>query len=449
MMRARGGQLARNFVAGVGTNLASAVLLFISYPICLHFIGLETYGLWLILATILTFTQLGNLGLPNALTKVVAEEFVRGNLPAVEAHLATAAALNASVALLLVAAILPFGRVVLAAFGLSSGDVAQLLALLPWALALSAWVLFVQSLSGGLAGLGRMDLANAAQLVGRLGSLVAGGILLGVGFGLPSLLIGNAFGTLATHLLTWHWMRKTAPMRTMALGSASWTSLRRLLPLGSTLLAGSVLNLLLSPFNRFIIARSFGLAAVTVFEIAYSGSMQVRALFDSGFRALIPEVSAFTTLPVAQRVTRVRELDQRSNRIVLALGVPAYLALAVLAEPLLRLWLREGFVPEETQAFRVMLAASFVGLVGVPAYYFLLALGYARCCLRAHLVQSGANVALLLTLPLLIEGIRDIAAPISVAVGFGLATITLRWQLRSVQWNASRRPPTRSQAGTT
>jgi O-antigen/teichoic acid export membrane protein len=187
------------------------------------------------------------------------------------------------------------------------------------------------------------------------------------------------------------------------------------------------------PFNRFIIARSLGLKAVTVFEIAYSGSMQIRALLDSGFRALIPEVSALATLPAADRRTRLRRLDRQSTLVVLALGVPAYAALAVLAEPLLRVWLRGGFVPELTGAFRIMLVASFVSLVGVPAYYFLLSVGAARWCLWAHVVQAAGNVTLLLILPVLMGGLTHMDAPISVAFGSGLATILLCWQMRRVR----------------
>ena len=45
----------------------------IAYPVYLGFLGYEKYGLWLTLATVLSFSQLGKLGINHAVIKVVAE----------------------------------------------------------------------------------------------------------------------------------------------------------------------------------------------------------------------------------------------------------------------------------------------------------------------------------------------------------------------------------------
>jgi O-antigen/teichoic acid export membrane protein len=55
-------------------TVVNVVVLAIAYPVYLHFLGHEMYGVWLILATVLTFAQLGNLGISPAVMKLVAEE---------------------------------------------------------------------------------------------------------------------------------------------------------------------------------------------------------------------------------------------------------------------------------------------------------------------------------------------------------------------------------------
>ena len=50
-------------VSGVAATVLNTVVLAVAYPIYLHFLGYETYGVWLILATVLTFAQLSNLGI--------------------------------------------------------------------------------------------------------------------------------------------------------------------------------------------------------------------------------------------------------------------------------------------------------------------------------------------------------------------------------------------------
>ena len=51
----------------------------VSYPIYLHYLGYHRYGLWLVLSVIVSVAQLGNLGIPWALMKLVAEDHGHGD----------------------------------------------------------------------------------------------------------------------------------------------------------------------------------------------------------------------------------------------------------------------------------------------------------------------------------------------------------------------------------
>jgi len=56
-------QLRVNMFSGVAATVVNLVVLAIAYPAYLYFLGYETYGVWFILATVLTFAQLSNLGI--------------------------------------------------------------------------------------------------------------------------------------------------------------------------------------------------------------------------------------------------------------------------------------------------------------------------------------------------------------------------------------------------
>jgi len=43
-------QLRINMVSGVVTTAINAVVMFIAYPVYLHFLGYEKYGVWLVLS---------------------------------------------------------------------------------------------------------------------------------------------------------------------------------------------------------------------------------------------------------------------------------------------------------------------------------------------------------------------------------------------------------------
>ena len=83
-------QLRINMVSGVATTVVNVIVLAIGFPIYLHFLGYEKYGVWLVLATVLSFAQLGNLGIGRAIMKLVAEEHGRNNMKGIQQYVATA-----------------------------------------------------------------------------------------------------------------------------------------------------------------------------------------------------------------------------------------------------------------------------------------------------------------------------------------------------------------------
>src|SRR5207249_3693551 len=105
--------------------------------------------------------------------------------------------------------------------------------------------------------------------------------------------------------------------------------------------AGSIAGLLIHPFNRFAMSRWGGVAAVPVYEIAYSGAMQVRSIFEAGGRALVPAVGqAFGELGAAA-IDRIRALQRRATRMLVLASSPVFVCAALLAGPFLKILLRE------------------------------------------------------------------------------------------------------------
>jgi Na+-driven multidrug efflux pump len=82
-------QLRLNVFVGIATTAVNLVVLAVAYPAYLYFLGYETYGVWLILATILGLAQLSNLGINSAIMKLVAEEYGRANTNGIQNYLTT------------------------------------------------------------------------------------------------------------------------------------------------------------------------------------------------------------------------------------------------------------------------------------------------------------------------------------------------------------------------
>jgi O-antigen/teichoic acid export membrane protein len=171
---------------------------------------------------------------------------------------------------------------------------------------------------------------------------------------------------------------------------------KRLVRFGSTVFAGSVINMLLNPFNKIVLSRYAGVSTVPVYEIAFTGAMQIRTLVEAGFRSITPEISRVSAQVTISSKNRILFLHRQTIKMILFFGVPLYVTLLIFSPVLLKLWLGDRFVDTLPMAFRVMLVGTFMSLMGIPAYYTLLGLGHVRHIFGSHVVQSTANVLAIL-----------------------------------------------------
>ncbi len=385
-------QLRINMMSGTFTTVANLLVAAVSYPLYLHFLGYEMYGVWLILSTVMTFAQLGSLGLGPAVMKFVAEDHARGNLKGIQRYVTTALTMLCFSGIVVLIAVILFKEPIVSVCRLTDQNSHVVAWLLPYVGGLSVYVFVVQTLVAALSGLGRMDLANYIQTIGMIVQVAVAGLLLLAGLGVKGLLFGSIASCFAIHVMTLMFIRRIAPIRFMRPGNVSRSHCIRLVRFGSSVFAGSLVNLLLGPFNKIVLSRYAGVAMVPVYEIAFTGCLRVRGLIEAGVRSITPEISRISAEMTTGAKNRIAHLYRRSLKLVFLFGAPVYAALLLLAPVLLRLWLGGRFVEALPSSFRIMLVGTFVGLVGVPAYYTLLGLGHARHTLGSCLVQGITNV---------------------------------------------------------
>ncbi len=140
-------QFRINMVSGVVTSVVNTVVMVIGYHIYLHFLGYEKYGVWLVLATVLTFAQLGNLGICPAVMKLVAEEHGRKDIESIQQYVTSVLVLLCLCGTVALIVILALKYHIIAAFKLSNEKNARdVLLLLPHIGILSIYVFVAQVL---------------------------------------------------------------------------------------------------------------------------------------------------------------------------------------------------------------------------------------------------------------------------------------------------------------
>lgn len=418
-------QLRRNVLSGALTTGAQVAMFAIAYPVYLHFLGYEIYGLWLVSATVLSLSQLGNFGVREALMKFVAEHDPQEEPARIQEYASTALVLLAAVGALIVAVVTLARGPIVSAFGLSGEPARIAVWLIPLVAVLSAYLLLVEALYGVLSGLGRMDQANYAKLLGRITGLVVSIVALQAGRGVESLLLGQSIGWLLTHAIVAVCIRRVVGRRLFSRGSVSRKKVMDLVGFGAPLAGSGLLYLFVGPFNKLMISRFLGLAAVPVFEIAQRGAMELRGVLVNGLNALMPEISASSARGAWDRI---RLINARSLRLIGLAGGVLYLPVLLAASFLLHIWLGSRYVEPLAEIFRILFFSSFVSLVGVPAYYTLMGMGRAHQCMISHVIQAALSIVIVLGT---MWSAFTLTLPVfALSVGFGhlFSTLYLMWQ---------------------
>lgn len=378
-------------VSGVAVTVVNSAMLAVAYPLYLHFLGYEQYGIWLVLSTVLSFAQLGNLGIGPAVTKLVAEEYGRKNLEAVQQYITSALAILVVSGAIVVALILLFRTPIVALFKLSPENAHTVLWLLPYMACLSAYVFVVQAVNAALAGLGRMDLSNYIQTGGRIIAVVVAAVMLFLGRGITSLLVGSTLSYVFVHATSSILVRRIAPIHTFRPHNLDLRRMRRLFRFGGGVFGGTVITILFHPINKILLSQYVGVSSLPAYEIGFNGTMQIRAVVEAGLRALLPEISRISAEMTEAAKLRLSGINHRTVTLIFSFGTPFYAVFFIFAEPLLRVWLGGDFPAVLPSFFRVMLIVSFISLLAVPAYYALLGISQVLPCFLGSVITAAVH----------------------------------------------------------
>ena len=392
-------QLRLNMLSGTISMGLGLLVSAIKYPLYIHFLGYEHYGVWLLLSTILTFAQMGLLGIAPAIIKYVAEEYGKNNHKAIQEYFITALYTILVFGMMLLGVSIFLKEQIILLLGLGGENVELFSGLFTYMVIFSIVVLAYQVLNAVLSGIGRIDVANYSQTALQILPLIISVPLLLSGKGIISLLLANYFAYLIIFSFNFIKANEIAHLNLLNITSYSWLRAQKMLAYGSNILIGSMLSMMLLPITKIFFARTIGIEVVPVFELAYRISMQLRSVFEVAFRALMPEVSKFSSVVNQKNVAIIKKITSKSYRLIFLGATPLYLLTFMLAKVLFKVWLGGSYIPSTVSVFRVMLLVSFVSLLGVIPYYINMGCGKVRtilihhvCCTAGTLISLGVII---------------------------------------------------------
>ena len=411
-------QLRINMASGALVTGINAATMMVAYPVHLHFLGYEKYGVWLLLATVISFAQFGNLGVTCAVTKFVAEEVGKKNISQVERYLFNAVVILFVTGIIALILIVLFKTQIAALFKLTGENETLAIKLLPYIGILTLYLLFTQVLNAALVGLGRLDITSYIQSGARILILVVATILYSFGKGIGSLIVGYFFSYLMIHIVSVIYIRQIADIHFIRFKYLDPKCIKTLLGFGGKVITGQLLQMLISPFNKLMLSRYAGVSTVPIYEIAYGLTMLVGSFLETGFRALMPEISRLTTMMTSEAKNRISAITRKATNVVFR-AAPVYLILFILAPMIFKVWLRDSFNEQIPYDFQVMLVGGFFFLLGQPANNMLMGIGKVNHCLIAQCIQAITNVVVVIAIIACI-GPSRLSAQIPYAVAGGM-----------------------------
>jgi len=411
----------RRFVgnAAIATVLhfASSFVILAITPVLVGRLGLEAYGLWALLNTVIRYSLLADFGIGPSLSKHVAQFAALGDNHSIRATTTVGMVyLTLTGAIALTGAAL-VGPIAFAHLPMSESlrPVAPgLLNALVGSVALN-FALGV-SPSATLTGLGHYRLTSAINAVGTVAFALIAVVLEFLGHGLNGLVFATYVQTAITAVLGFVVLGRVGGgvlLSPFAFGRALYGSILRF---GGWVQISAVASLVIADTPAVVVGFAIGVEYVGILDIATRLTKAVRALAYNFNNALMPAISH---LDAEAGADRVRILLPRATRCMGLLALASSGGLIASAPFLLRVWIGPH-LPQESLMLIVLATFAWVYAVEtMTGTASAAALGVGRPSLLTASTVAYAAASLLATLVLVrLIGLEGVA----VAALFGSVT---------------------------
>jgi len=367
---------------------AVSALNFIASPIIVHGLGMEAYGLLVLVGVTTNYFGFVELGLGRATIQNLARHRARGETSDFQEVLWTATA--AYFALSLVGAL---GLVAIApllvkhVLVVSPGLVPEAL----WAFVLGAAGLVIALQRNVAQSVGtameRFDLVSKVTLaIGALQAAANVGLVL-LGAPLTGVMLGGLAVQTVALVVYWGVAWKLVPN----LFPPRWSleKLRSLVRFGGYVTVSQVVAPLLENVEKMFIGALAAVDQLPYYSVSYSGAWALTVVPTSLGSVIYP---AMVRLLSQGDHAGVRETVKRATRYVFVLLVGPVVLLVIYAREILTAWMGASFAAGASGCLRILTFAMLVSVVAWPSYHLLHAAGRADLTARFHLLELVLHV---------------------------------------------------------
>jgi O-antigen/teichoic acid export membrane protein len=371
--------------------LVSGVVAFLVTPILIRSLGDFHYGMWVLVASVLDYYGLLDIGIRTTLQRYVARCHGGDQRDSLNRTLMTAMVISIAVAILIGVLTSAFAGVLPGLFHVTRADrtlFAQVLFLLGFSVA----VTFPARVLGAyLCGLQRFDVYN---LAGAGTSIVRAGLLVmvvrsGRGIhGCAAVELVVAVLSLVVHWILVHWID---PEINFDLRKARWSEFRELLSFSFFVFISQVADLFRFRLDSLVVARWLNVALVTPFNVA-ARLVDYFRYVTAGIRG--PLMTELSSMEGQGREQELNDLFLRTTRVTALTSLFLGSFLCLNGKMLLALWVGKRYVLSSYPTLAALAIGRVAATVQAPSVMLLLAKGKNRPLAFWSLAEGLINLAL-------------------------------------------------------
>ena len=391
-------QLRRRVAHSTATNVLTKVLGlavgFVLTPFILSRVGAAAYGLWALTGSVVAYGALLDFGITGGLTKHVAEYWARREVRNAEEVIASALSIYTV-----------FAGVILLAALLLAPFFPRLFNLQPEVHATAIRLVILMGLTTALSlpaalpmatlrALQRFDLANVVSLV-AIGLSAAGTVaVLMLGGGIEALVLVHLAVTVFVQLPALWLLHRTAPDLRFGWRGATRGTARELIAFSWYIFVSQSATRVQHRADELIIGAFLPIVSVTPYALARRLAEVGQALTDQFMRVLSPLAAE---LNAVEDTPRLRVVFLHGTRLSLAMHLPIALTTALMAGPLLGVWVGAEYARYAPLVWLVS-AALLIDTGVWPAGALLQAISRHQPLAAFAVFGAVANVALSIVL---------------------------------------------------
>jgi len=388
-------KFAKNSIYNVMGFIVTFPILILLTPYMLQVLGKAQFGIWAIAGVVTSYAQLSDMGMTTAIVKFVAEHWAKKEVDRISGVVSTAffsfAVVGGAVT---IGILLARHFIVINLLKVPPDMQSEAIFVVSGVVIIFYFNLLFSVYNSVLIGIQRMDVTNIIITSSKVLRALGMWAFLATGFGLKGLIWNGAIFSALTAGINIFWAKRLTRGLRINPFWFSFGEFYRVVKYSSNIFICTLMGLGQDPLNKIILASFTSLPFVSFYEVGNRVKDIVRQLFQVGLIPLLPSSSELHSVNNKQELKRIY---LSVSRVLYLFAIPVFFLLIVLAEPLVQVWLGNGYTLA-ARAIQFLLLGNLFSLLITPQYIILQGAGMPQHSTLVAVVNGFANIVIAIIL---------------------------------------------------